>query len=153
MHILRGVMSCQNLFAHCQKLSYGSLSMLHCHCVSVSHLGLGWRGNHSSVNRRPLPLAQSTDGSTFQLALHIAISFPFLRMTDVNVWNLKTHVSSINNQQDYFLIVLTNWRRKLFSARSTPQYEPILLAIYHSATVSLQPSNVSAEVETSDWMG
>ena len=81
-YILNGVMSCQNLCAYCQKLSHGSLSMLHGHCVSVSHLGLGCRGNHSSVNWRNLPSAQGTDGTTFQPAFHIAISFCFFRMTD-----------------------------------------------------------------------
>lgn len=84
-YILSGVMFCQNLCAHCQKLSYGSVSMLHCHCVCVSHLGPGCRGDHNSVNRRSLPSAQSTDGTTLQPAFHSRLSFCFFKMTDLNV--------------------------------------------------------------------
>lgn len=53
-------MSCQNLCACCQKLRYGSPSVPRRHCVSASHLGLRCKGNHSSLNRRIVPLAQST---------------------------------------------------------------------------------------------
>lgn len=99
-------MSCQNLCAYCQKLSYGSLSMLHCHCVSVSHLGLGCRGNHSSVNMRSLPLAQSTDGTALQPAFHKALSHSaFLEWLMWMFEALKRHIiPSINNhiQLDYY---------------------------------------------------
>lgn len=97
-YILSGVMFCQNLCAYYQKLSHGSLSMLHGHCVSVSHLGLGCRENHSSVNR------DSPFGTEHRWH-SIVISFFFFRITEVNVLSLKTHIYLIiiPTQQEYLL--------------------------------------------------
>lgn len=91
-YILSGVMSCQNLRAFCQKLSYGSLNKLHCNCVSVSHLGLGCIGNHRSVNRRSLPLAQNTDGTTLERALCIAFLFIFLFSFFFSPWTSDVNI-------------------------------------------------------------